>query len=438
MEKNDIQTVIDKMLKTFVNEEHRKDVQDYLKLREEIDEVNQYTRRTDTMAVLTLDKFLKDKPFNEATQDDIMDWAKHLKTGYKKSSIDTYKIHVKRFYKYISDKRNYKLGKGRQKNIPYPECVIWITISHKGDNELPLDRIMTQKELLRMLNACDNLRDQAMIVSFVDGGLRNGELIALNVESLQFDKLGPYFLLPRLNDNHGGDEKTGRRKIRLFLVPSAKQYLKDYKNKHPFKNFDKTPLFYTRDPRNYPDVLRKANKGIATQDDFEKLRLAKKSINDIIKRIGRDSNVPIKKTHDLRHVSATWCVRAGFNEPELRFRFGWKKNSQMPSRYVHLEAKDIDDKVKVITGFKEPEKDDTSLLQAKVCINCSYENQPTNVVCGRCGLKLDIKKEEITMDATTTGIATQEMLKDPGFREFYNDMLALTWEKYMKMKDSRK
>jgi hypothetical protein len=27
------------------------------------------------------------------------------------------------------------------------------------------------------------------------------------------------------------------------------------------------------------------------------------------------------------------------------------------------------------------------------------------------------------------------MLKDPKFREYYNDMLALTWEKYIQMKE---
>jgi len=436
MQKENVNDVINHVLEAIENKEHKKEVQDYLKIREEIDNVNLYTRRTDVFAIFALDKFLKDKPFNKVTQDDIMNWVTYLKTEvkYKKSTIDVYKIHVKRFYKYVTDKKNYKLGKGKQKLIPYPDCVAWLSISNKGNDENVLDRVLTHEELLRMLNVCDNIRDQAMIVSFVDGGLRSGELISLNVESLQFDKLGPYFLLPK----GGKDQKTGQRKIRLFLVPSAKQYLKEYKNKHPFKRFDRAPLFYTRDSRNYPEVLRIANSGTTvTQEDLERLRLAKKSINDIIKRIARLANAPIRKTHDLRHISCTWCVRAGFSEPELRFRFGWKKNSQMPSRYISLEAKDIDDRIKIITGFKEPEKDDTVLLQAKICLNCDYENQPTNIVCGRCGMKLDITKEEITTTATETGIATQDMLKDPEFREYFNDMLALIWEKYMKMKESK-
>lgn len=427
MQKEDVNKVIRNVLRSFINEDHKKEVEEYIKLRKRVDKVKDYTIRTDVLALFTLDKSLKDKPFDKANEKDIVNWDVFLKEElkHKQSTIDVYGIHVKRFYKYLTNKTEYRKGKGHQKNIPYPACVSWISTTTNGNDDNVLDRVLTHKELLQMLNVCDNIRDQAMIVSFVDGGLRNGELIALNVESLQFDKLGPYFLLPK----EGKDLKTGGRKIRLFLVPSAKQYLKEYKNKHPFKQFDKAPLFYTRDPRNYPEVLRKANNGTITEDDFEKLRLAKKSINDIIKRMAKLSNVPISKTHDLRHVSATWCVKAGFSEPELRLRFGWRKNSQMPSRYVNLEAKDIDDKVKIITGFKEPEKDDTSLLQAKICSNCDYENQPTNIVCGRCGMKLDISKEDIAMTAIETGLSVQDMIKDRDFMLQMMNLMAQEWEK---------
>ena len=62
---------------------------------------------------------------------------------------------------------------------------------------------------------------------------------------------------------------------------------------------------------------------------------------------------------------------------------------------------------------------------------------PTAKFCSRCGYKLKRSKEYLGVDATTTGVATQEMLKDPKFREFYNDMLALTWEKYVQMKEQK-
>ncbi|MCJ7570537.1 MAG: zinc ribbon domain-containing protein, partial [Candidatus Thermoplasmatota archaeon] len=118
-------------------------------------------------------------------------------------------------------------------------------------------------------------------------------------------------------------------------------------------------------------------------------------------------------------------------------RYGWSPTSKMPSKYVHLASKDLDDRIKVITGFKEPEKAEKSKLITILCWNCNEENVPTNKFCAKCGTNLKPKKEEITMTATDTGIATQEMLKDPEFREFYNDMLALTWEKYKQIKEKK-
>jgi len=108
----------------------------------------------------------------------------------------------------------------------------------------------------------------------------------------------------------------------------------------------------------------------------------------------------------------------------------------MPSRYTHLAHKDLDDKIKVITGYQEPEEIEPSKLISIDCWNCHEENVPTAKFCSRCGLNLERKKGDL-VTATETGIATQDMLKNPEFREYFNDMLALTWEKYMKMKEGK-
>ena len=104
------------------------------------------------------------------------------------------------------------------------------------------------------------------------------------------------------------------------------------------------------------------------------------------------------------------AAKAGLNEMELRIRYGWKPTSQMPSRYTHLASKDLDEKIRILTGGKEPEEPENSVLQSILCWNCQEENVPTNKFCSRCGSNLNPTKEEITMDATTTGITTQEML----------------------------
>lgn len=436
-----IEKTVKKMLENYRNKQHREEVEEYLFIREHVDKVSIHTKKNNVQAIFALDKFLKGKPFEKATMDDMLQWEIFMEKEMKlsKNTIEQYETHVKRFYKYLSDKDTYKKGKRFQKNILYPDCVSWISVSLNNQNRLPLDKIMTPEDLMQMLNVCDNIRDQAMIVSFYDAGLRNSELISLNVESLGFDKLGAYFILPK---NAMGNLKTGMRKIRLFLVPSSVQYLKDYINKHPFKKYKKAPLFYSRDHKTYPNVIttlsRENLKKEELEKELEKLRMAEVSVKDIVKNIAKRANAPVEKPHDLRHNSCTMASKAGLNEMELRIRYGWSPTSKMPSRYTHLASKDLDDKIKIITGFKEPEKPEDGILQPILCPNCDYENVPTNIICGRCGMKLNVSKEDLGLDATTTGIITQEMLKDSKFREFYKESLLMSWDKYKELQNRKK
>ena len=62
----------------------------------------------------------------------------------------------------------------------------------------------------------------------------------------------------------------------------------------------------------------------------------------------------------------------------------------MPSKYTHLVSKDLDDKIKQITGFKEPDKPMKSKLENITCWNCQEENVPTNKFCGKCSANLKI------------------------------------------------
>ena len=447
---NDADRYVDNMLKSFRNNQHKKDMEDYLLVRKRIDKVNSYTMRNDVQSLLALDKFSENKSFKDITQDDMLKFEGYLETDYvpqgrakknytkkglRKSTIEQYMSHIKRFYKYYFNKTEYKKGKRFQRNIPYPDNVVWISTSTNNHRELPLDKLISENDLLKLLNVCENKRDQAMFsAGFYDAGLRISELIALNVGSVGFDKLGGYFILPKT----GLDLKTGTRKVRLFLLPSSTQYLKEFINTHPFKNFENAPLFYSRDMRTYLKVFEKVKNDTVTQDDFERIRLSRPGIEGKLRTHCKMAGITDLTPHMLRHQSCTLCSKKGFNEMELRIRYGWSATSKMPSRYVHLASRDMDERIKIITGFKEPDEPEKSKLINIVCWNCNEDNVPTNKFCSRCGSNLKPKKEEITATAIDTGIATQKMLKeDPSFREFYNDMLALTWEKYMKMKETK-
>lgn len=434
-QQSEIDRYIKNMLEGITNKVHKQTIQEYLFIRKRIDKVNKYTRRNDMQSLLALHKFLIDKPFQNATQDDLIRFEEYLeneyrgkngmmgytgKKGLSKSTIEQYEAHIKRFYKYLSNPKEYKKGKRFQKNIPYPDSVNWISTNNGTVKELPIDNLLDEKQILLLLDTCESLRDQAMFgAGFYDAGLRNSELISLNVNSVGFDKLGGYFILPK----KGKDQKTGMRKIRLFIMQSSTKYLKDFLNNHPFKHIEYAPLFYSVDKRVYSRIVKKVKEGKATRNDIEQLRFSRTGIEGKLRQYCKIAELPKLTPHTLRHNSCTLSAKAGFNEMELRIRYGWSPTSKMPSRYTHLASKDLDDKIKIITGFVEPEEKPPSDLEVVLCWNCKEENIPTNKFCSRCGSKLNKDKDDITPTATDVGLLMQKGIPKESLEQMMKETL---------------
>ena len=419
---NDVDRYIDRMLNNFVEKSHKNDAIEFLNVRRRYEksrnkDLTTYTLRNDTQSLLALDRFLKNKPYIDASAEDLHDFEEHLKNNLKMNptTIEQYLIHIKRFYKYLYNKEDYKKSWQKRKNLPYPECVEWI-MSSSNSKQIFKEDLPTEEEILKLLEVCDNARDKALISSALyDAGLRIGEIIALNCDGVIADKVGYKFVLPRQEEYESGDLKTGRGIIRLFIMPSSIHFLRDYINQHPFYRYkDKfnVPLFYTFDSRYYYPALKKANKGEVTQSDFEKIRLTRQGIEGIITKYCKLAGIKKYTPHAFRHLSATRCGELGLNEPELRVRFRWSEKSKMPSRYVHPTDKAIDTKIKTILGVKEPDVVEKSKLIPIVCWNCNEENACTNVFCSKCGVKLKVSEEEKKITATDMGLTVQKLYEE--------------------------
>jgi len=323
-------------------------------------------------------------------------------------------MKLKRFYKYIAEPDNYENGKADQKDIRYPDCVRWISFESDIGGDLPIESILNEKQIKKLLDGCANSRDGALLCCLLDGGLRKSELRHLKIKNVGFDKtLGAYLLL-----SNGLKTKSSARKIQLFLIPSSTQYIKEYLNHHRYKDDPEAYFFYSMD-RGEPAGSMLAHQGV----------------NQILKRIVTRSGLKIHLTpHILRHNSATMSTVKGFNEQLLRLRYGWSKTSKMPSRYVHLVEKDSDDFIKKLLGIKEEDQPEESLLQPIICKNCGYENVPSNTVCGRCAMKLNINIKDISMTASDIGIALQKAKDNDALKELLKPILIELLKNYDKEK----
>jgi len=362
------------------NKNHLKQVKEYINLREKVDKVNINTIDADLISILHLSNYLKDKSFKKATRQDIMNFSDYLKEkqGLSESTTSLYLMKLKRFYKYVSEPNMYANGKMDQKDIKYPDSVRWITYEDNG-KDLPIDNIPTRKEIKKLFNNCKDVRDQVIICSLLDGGLRKSELIGLKMRNVKFDDdlKKFYFILPKKTRG----QKTGQRFIQLFLIGSSTAYFKDYLNHHRYKNNPDAPFIYTE------DASVKGN----NPEDY---KIGEMGITEIIHRIVKDSGIKTHITpHTLRHISCTWCCMKGFNEAMLRERFGWSPRSKMPSRYVHLANTDMKNKIMEILGIKKEELEQKDELQPKVCWNCGEENGFSYTYCYKCGVNL--KQEEV-------------------------------------------
>ncbi|KXA88824.1 hypothetical protein AKJ62_04370 [candidate division MSBL1 archaeon SCGC-AAA259D14] len=86
----------------------------------------------------------------------------------------------------------------------------------------------------------------------------------------------------------------------------------------------------------------------------------------------------------------------GVNEAQMREIFGWEKDSDMPSVYVHLSGRDTDEAVLDLYGIQVTESDNQLEMSVRKCSFCGHENSPNAKFCEECNGPLDPQAAEQT------------------------------------------
>ncbi|WGI17762.1 zinc ribbon domain-containing protein [Methanonatronarchaeum sp. AMET-Sl] len=66
----------------------------------------------------------------------------------------------------------------------------------------------------------------------------------------------------------------------------------------------------------------------------------------------------------------------------------------MPSKYVHLSGRDIDNKYAELHGEKVEKESKSSSLAPLSCPRCEADNSPESNFCFRCGQAMNIKAQQ--------------------------------------------
>jgi integrase/ribosomal protein S27AE len=323
-----------------------------------------------------------DTPFTEATKDDVKRFIAWLEIS------DDYKPWYKHDIKVILRRYMRWLGKA--------ETVDWLKIKTPKNGTLP-EEVLTEEEIKRLAEAAYTTRDKAFILMLYESGARIGEILPLKIKHLSFDRHGALVYL---------SGKTGDRKVRLVASVIA---LQEWLNEHPRKN--------------NPDAYLWCKVPMPNNPKWKNQHLSYGFISRLLKELAVKAEVKKKvNPHAFRHARATFMARH-LKEPEMRQFFGWGRDSEMPSIYVHLSGRDVDSSVLGIYGIKEAKKDQEPTLKVQSCPRCQEHNDPASRFCGKCGLPLNQPYAGDRLEVLVVELLKIVAETNPGIKDRFRELV---------------
>lgn len=336
--------------------------------------------------------FLDGTTFSAATREDVRKFVNH-RTVQRKfqpkgaqaatvrevtlsvSTVNIRKTLLRAFQRWVH---------GGDSNSPFPPEVAWLQKTRQLDADtMPVEAVLTRDELHALIERQLHPQHRAIFATLYDSGMRASEFVSLRLRNVTIDEYGAVLTLPK-----GGDHlKTGARRVRLL---NATPYLISWLNVHPAKDNANSALWLSmsrRDPR---------------------APLTANALYTMVKREGERAGFDKEIwPHLFRHSRATEAAKESWSEAEMRVYFGWTRNSDMPSRYIHLSGRDVEENQLRRMGKLDGARTHRPNLMPHRC-RCGHENSATALYCERpdCGKPLTIEAVERKENAHYNALLT--------------------------------
>jgi integrase/ribosomal protein L40E len=293
------------------------------------------------------------KDFNNASKEDIIQLAVTLNETKKATWTKvTYKKMLKRFYKWLKNTGD-----------EYPEEVKWLKAGmKKSERRLPSNQdLITEKEIEKLVDTAESSRDKAFISILYETGSRIGEIGSLQLKNIKVDAYGAIL------DVEG---KTGCRSVRII---SSTPYLMTWLQNHPLKNNPNAPLWTNTGPKKHNQQLQYQNMRHLIREVFRKAGINKKC-----------------NPHIFRHSRATFLANH-LTEFQMNHYLGWVQGSGMPSTYIHLSGKNLDNSILALNGIKTESRNNETELKPQTCPRCNTINTHDAKYCKNCAGVLNVQ-----------------------------------------------
>lgn len=304
---------------------------------------------------------------------------------YSPHTLMRYKTNVKTFWKWLFEG---DLSAARDEN-GVPLAVSWIRCNYrKLASKRPKD-VLSREEVMELIKVCKHVRNKAIIAILFETGMRASELLGMRLDGIDFHQDYCEFVC---------DGKTGKRPVVLVKsYPFFKQWIEYLNRKKPYVD------------KQFQDFVW------ITVDNFKNSGgtiLGKAGLLNMLKYAAKKTG--IKKriwAHGFRHSSATDFAKQGYNETEMRLKYGWTDSSSIPSNYTHYKHDELRNKILGRSGKKVfSPAPDGNLLQLKECPFCGNENPFDSDYCGKCAKPIDSKLVKDSEKAAQTLDTMQELI----------------------------
>ena len=299
-----------------------------------------------------------------------------------------YTDHTKHDYKIIIKKYFQWLRGCDEDQHQYPPEVAWIKSTFKNKRLLP-EALLSKDELKSLVEAAENQRDRAFILTHFDGGFRIGETLSMRILNVEFDKYGAVVHV---------DGKTGPRGVRLT---TASPELASWLSVHPFRNDPNAPVWV----------------GVGTVGRNEPLTYdgARALLRRLAKKTGLKKRV---FTHLMRHTRATELANV-LTEAQMKTHFGWVMGSDMPATYVHLSGRDVDGAFRAHGIVVDEEPKTKTMFRLTKCSRCGRDIGSEAQFCPACGNVLNVKAAvKLEEDRSKADEIMDMLMRDEEVRNF--------------------
>ena len=270
------------------------------------------------------------------------------------------------------------------------------------DSPYGINDIWERDDVLAIVPYEQELRNQAIITLLWDLDARPHEITALRVKDIILDEQYGEGTIP-------SNTKTGGGPI---LLTSSFTYVRDWINRHPFKNESNARLIcnlYTGRPIKPTTiwlVLRQLRNRIKRLVESESITI------DVQRRQKLEYLLRAKKWNPycFRH-SAITDDSDHLPEYAVKKKVRWVMNSQQGRRYIkNIYGDELKNRILEHNGIKIPNKQQQ--MVSRVCWKCQYVNKLENKYCERVGCNCPLTQLALDEIKTAEQTKMQQLINE--------------------------